>query len=115
MALPVITFCFKCHALYTRLFVHFHFLQCFYLVFPRKYYTNLGLASLFLHKLSQRELVIIVQGIVTAPILFALEEYPQLRELIDRGFTNTEDVDTVSVQISMIKYFTFFPSYMMRT
>jgi len=43
------------------------------------------------------KLIIIVQGIVTAPILFAMEEFPQLRELINRGFSDTEDVDVVSI------------------
>lgn len=33
------------------------------------------------------------QNIVTAPILFAMEEYPQLREVVDRGFGNRSDVD----------------------
>ncbi|KAI0498835.1 hypothetical protein KFK09_019730 [Dendrobium nobile] len=35
----------------------------------------------------------IKQNIVTAPILFAMEEYPQLREVVDRGFGNRSDVD----------------------
>jgi len=43
------------------------------------------------------KLIVIVQGIVTAPILFAMEEFPQLRELIDRGFNDPEDVDVVSI------------------
>lgn len=43
------------------------------------------------------KLIIIVQGIVTAPILFAMEEFPEMRELIERGFSNTEDIDTVSM------------------
>uniref|UniRef100_A0A6V7QY53 Solanesyl-diphosphate synthase 1, mitochondrial n=1 Tax=Ananas comosus var. bracteatus TaxID=296719 RepID=A0A6V7QY53_ANACO len=32
-------------------------------------------------------------GVVTAPILFAIEEFPQLREVVDRGFKNPADVD----------------------
>ncbi|KAL0912170.1 hypothetical protein M5K25_018127 [Dendrobium thyrsiflorum] len=32
------------------------------------------------------------KNIVTAPILFAMEEYPQLREVVDRGFGNRSDV-----------------------
>ncbi|KAI3921771.1 hypothetical protein MKX01_005460 [Papaver californicum] len=32
-------------------------------------------------------------GIVTAPILFAMEEFPQLRKIVDRGFRNPADVD----------------------
>ncbi|KAL0912168.1 hypothetical protein M5K25_018125 [Dendrobium thyrsiflorum] len=35
----------------------------------------------------------IKQNIVTAPILFAMEEYPQLKEVVDRGFGNRSDVD----------------------
>ncbi|PKU87396.1 solanesyl-diphosphate synthase 1, mitochondrial-like isoform X2 [Dendrobium catenatum] len=33
------------------------------------------------------------KNIVTAPILFAMEEYPQLREVVDRGFGNRSDVE----------------------
>ncbi|XP_057449574.1 solanesyl diphosphate synthase 3, chloroplastic/mitochondrial-like isoform X3 [Lotus japonicus] len=32
-------------------------------------------------------------GIVTAPILFAMEEFPQLRTVVDEGFDNPENVD----------------------
>ncbi|GAV75007.1 polyprenyl_synt domain-containing protein [Cephalotus follicularis] len=32
-------------------------------------------------------------GIITAPILFAMEEFPQLRAVVDRGFGNPADVD----------------------
>ncbi|KAJ4981465.1 hypothetical protein NE237_032302 [Protea cynaroides] len=32
-------------------------------------------------------------GIVTAPILFAIEEFPQLRVVVDRGFEDPADVD----------------------
>ncbi|XP_042520432.1 solanesyl diphosphate synthase 3, chloroplastic/mitochondrial isoform X2 [Macadamia integrifolia] len=32
-------------------------------------------------------------GIVTAPILFAIEEFPQMRAVVDRGFENPADVD----------------------
>ncbi|KAI3924086.1 hypothetical protein MKW92_045286 [Papaver armeniacum] len=32
-------------------------------------------------------------GIVTAPILFAMEEFPQLRKIVERGFHNPADVD----------------------
>lgn len=37
------------------------------------------------------------QGIITAPILFAVEEFPQLRTLVDRGFNDPSDVDLVSL------------------
>ncbi|KAI3871197.1 hypothetical protein MKW98_015097 [Papaver atlanticum] len=32
-------------------------------------------------------------GIITAPILFAIEEFPELQEIINRGFDNPKDVD----------------------
>ncbi|KAK9127681.1 hypothetical protein Syun_016478 [Stephania yunnanensis] len=32
-------------------------------------------------------------GIVTAPILFAMEEFPQLRTVVDRGFDDPINVD----------------------
>ncbi|RAL49781.1 hypothetical protein DM860_002072 [Cuscuta australis] len=32
-------------------------------------------------------------GIITAPILFAMEEYPQLRSLVDKGFDDPENVE----------------------
>ncbi|RYR47782.1 hypothetical protein Ahy_A07g033745 [Arachis hypogaea] len=32
-------------------------------------------------------------GIVTAPILFAMEEFPQLRAVVDKGFDNPDNVD----------------------
>ncbi|KAK3032358.1 hypothetical protein RJ639_035409 [Escallonia herrerae] len=38
-------------------------------------------------------------GIVTAPILFAIEEFPDLRAVVDRGFENPGDVDLVSFLI----------------
>ena len=37
-----------------------------------------------------------LQGIVTAPILFAIEEFPELRPIVDRGFDEPGDVDLVS-------------------
>ncbi|KAJ1267661.1 hypothetical protein BS78_07G074500 [Paspalum vaginatum] len=33
------------------------------------------------------------QGIVTAPILFAMEEFPQLREIIEQGFDDPSNVN----------------------
>ncbi|KAJ3678170.1 hypothetical protein LUZ60_001973 [Juncus effusus] len=35
----------------------------------------------------------IKHGIVTAPILFAIKEFPQLGEVVERGFSNPADVD----------------------
>ncbi|MCL7046694.1 hypothetical protein MKW94_027344 [Papaver nudicaule] len=32
-------------------------------------------------------------GIITAPILYAIEEFPQLQEVLDRGFSDPSDVD----------------------
>lgn len=37
-----------------------------------------------------------VQGIITAPLLFAMEEFPQLRTVVERGFDNPENVNIVS-------------------
>lgn len=45
-----------------------------------------------------------MQGVVTAPILFAIEEFPQLREVVDRGFKNPADVDIVSVSSLLIPF-----------
>lgn len=38
------------------------------------------------------------QGIVTAPVLFAMEEFPELRESVERGFDDPSDIATVSVE-----------------
>jgi geranylgeranyl pyrophosphate synthase len=38
------------------------------------------------------------QGLVTAPILFAMEEFPQLHEIIEQGFDDSSNVDTVSIE-----------------
>lgn len=68
------------------------------------YGRNLGLAYQLIDdvldftgtssSLGKGSLTDIHHGIVTAPILFAMEEFPQLREVVDRGFDNPEDVDT---------------------
>lgn len=52
---------------------------------------------------------------MTAPLLFALEEYPQLRELIGRGLTNTEDIDAVRISNSNDQLLSAFFLYMMST
>ncbi|KAI8000162.1 hypothetical protein LOK49_LG09G00297 [Camellia lanceoleosa] len=39
-------------------------------------------------------------GIVTAPILYAVEEFPQLREVVGRGFDNPADVELVSFYVT---------------
>jgi hypothetical protein len=38
------------------------------------------------------------QGIVTAPVLFAMEEFPELHEIVERGFDDPSDVATVSIE-----------------
>lgn len=47
--------------------------------------------------------LIFMQGIVTAPLLFAIEEFPQLSEVVDRGFDNPADVDIVSILFTNIQ------------
>ncbi|KAJ8750585.1 hypothetical protein K2173_015752 [Erythroxylum novogranatense] len=37
-------------------------------------------------------------GIVTAPILFAMEEFPQLRAIVDQGFDKPENVDILATK-----------------
>ena len=34
---------------------------------------------------------------MTAPILFAMEEFPQLRTIVDKGFEDPTNVDLVSL------------------
>lgn len=46
-----------------------------------------------------------MQGIVTAPILFAIEEFPELRPVVDRGFDKPGDVDLVSPWYSLEKMY----------
>ncbi|KAA8514892.1 hypothetical protein F0562_018071 [Nyssa sinensis] len=68
-----------------------------------EYGKNLGLAFQLIDdvldftgtsaSLGKGSLSDIRHGIVTAPILFATEEFPQLRAVVDRGFDNPADVD----------------------
>nr|UZG94245.1 geranyl pyrophosphate synthase [Paeonia suffruticosa] len=68
-----------------------------------EYGKNLGLAFQLIDdvldftgtsaSLGKGSLSDIRHGIVTAPILFAVEEFPQLRALVDRGFHDPKDVD----------------------
>ncbi|CAK7352280.1 unnamed protein product [Dovyalis caffra] len=68
-----------------------------------EYGKNLGLAFQLIDdvldftgtsaSLGKGSLSDIRHGIVTAPILFAMEEFPQLRAVIDRGFDNPENID----------------------
>jgi hypothetical protein len=43
----------------------------------------------------RRTFCIFLQGIVTAPLLFALEQEPQILDLISRKFKNAGDVELV--------------------
>jgi len=41
-------------------------------------------------------MALMMQGIITAPILYAMEEFPQLHEVVDSGFDNPANVELVS-------------------
>uniref|UniRef100_A0A0E0ARU0 Uncharacterized protein n=1 Tax=Oryza glumipatula TaxID=40148 RepID=A0A0E0ARU0_9ORYZ len=43
------------------------------------------------------------QGIVTAPILFAMEEYPQLRVIVEQGFDDPSNVDAALAYLARSK------------
>ncbi|KAF2314462.1 hypothetical protein GH714_026673 [Hevea brasiliensis] len=68
-----------------------------------EYGKNLGLAFQLIDdvldftgtfaSLGKDSLSDIRHGIVTAPILFAIEEFPQLRAVVQQGFDNPENVD----------------------
>ncbi|KAL9228165.1 hypothetical protein vseg_003775 [Gypsophila vaccaria] len=68
-----------------------------------EYGKNLGLAYQLIDdvldytgtstSLGKGSLSDIRHGIVTAPLLFAIEEFPQLRQVVERGFDNSADVD----------------------
>ncbi|KAG5028883.1 hypothetical protein AAZX31_05G093500 [Glycine max] len=68
-----------------------------------EYGKNLGLAFQLIDdvldftgtsaSLGKGSLSDIRHGIVTAPILFAMEEFPQLRTIVDEGFENPANVD----------------------
>ncbi|KAH7568539.1 hypothetical protein JRO89_XS06G0012500 [Xanthoceras sorbifolium] len=70
-----------------------------------EYGKNLGLAFQLIDdvldftgtsaSLGKGSLSDIRHGIVTAPILFALEEFPQLRAVMDQGFEKSSNVDIV--------------------
>lgn len=72
-------------------------------VLAYNYGKNLGLAFQLIDdvldftgtsaSLGKGSLTDIRHGIVTAPILFAIEEFPQLRAVVERGFENPTDVD----------------------
>ncbi|KAK6150086.1 hypothetical protein DH2020_017611 [Rehmannia glutinosa] len=59
--------------------------------------TSLGKGSLsdIRHVLSLTFFLysVALSGIVTAPILFAMEEFPELRDVVDQGFDNSANVD----------------------
>ncbi|KAG6581448.1 Solanesyl diphosphate synthase 3, chloroplastic/mitochondrial [Cucurbita argyrosperma subsp. argyrosperma] len=68
-----------------------------------EYGKNLGLAYQLIDdvldftgtsaSLGKGSLSDIRHGIITAPLLFAMEEFPQLRTVVERGFDNPENVD----------------------
>ncbi|CAA2967758.1 solanesyl diphosphate synthase 3, chloroplastic mitochondrial isoform X1 [Olea europaea subsp. europaea] len=68
-----------------------------------EYGKNLGLAYQLIDdildftgtttSLGKGSLSDIHHGIITAPILFAMEEFPELRAVVDRGFDNPANVD----------------------
>ena len=35
---------------------------------------------------------------MTAPILFAMEEFPELREIVEQGFDDPSNVEIVSIE-----------------
>nr|CAB3471171.1 unnamed protein product [Digitaria exilis] len=59
--------------------------------------ASLGKGSLSDIRHNLVEIITIVldkdMGIITAPILYAMEEFPQLNEVVDRGFDNPENVE----------------------
>ncbi|XP_071724072.1 solanesyl diphosphate synthase 3, chloroplastic/mitochondrial-like [Rutidosis leptorrhynchoides] len=75
-----------------------------------EYGKNLGLAFQLIDdvldftgtsaSLGKGSLTDIQHGIVTAPILFAADEFPQLLEILDQGFDNPENVDTALEYLS---------------
>ncbi|XP_073153897.1 solanesyl diphosphate synthase 3, chloroplastic/mitochondrial isoform X3 [Henckelia pumila] len=68
-----------------------------------EYGKNLGLAFQLIDdvldftgtssSLGKGSLSDISHGIITAPILFAMEEFPELRTIVDQGFDNSANVD----------------------
>lgn len=54
-----------------------------------------------LFPLEYYHIFLIMQGIITAPILFAMEEFPQLREVINQGFHNPANIEVVSTIIKI--------------
>ncbi|KAL6566207.1 hypothetical protein OROGR_001822 [Orobanche gracilis] len=49
-----------------------------------------------------QNLLLVLQGIVTAPTFFAIEELPELRPIIDRGFDNVNNVLMWYAQDNMV-------------
>ncbi|KAL3643678.1 Solanesyl diphosphate synthase 3, chloroplastic/mitochondrial [Castilleja foliolosa] len=72
-------------------------------VLAYEYGRNLGLAFQLIDdvldftgtsaSLGKGSLSDIRHGIITAPILFAMEEFPELRDIVDQGFDNSANVD----------------------
>ncbi|MQM07856.1 hypothetical protein Taro_040705 [Colocasia esculenta] len=80
-----------------------------------EYGKNLGLAYQLIDdvldftgtstSLGKGSLSDIRHGIITAPILFAMEEFPQLQKVVDRGFDDPGNVDIVSSYCSVFLTF----------
>lgn len=50
-----------------------------------------------------------MQGIITAPILYAIEEFPQLRSVVDKGFDELSNVDVVSEPFYRCNWAAYLP------
>ncbi|KAK2642935.1 hypothetical protein Ddye_024698 [Dipteronia dyeriana] len=80
-----------------------------------EYGKNLGLAFQLIDdvlvftgtstSLGKGSLSDIQHGIVTAPILFAMEEFPQLRAVVDQGFEKSPNVDIlICLEMQALEY-----------
>lgn len=52
-----------------------------------------------------------MQGVITAPMLYAMEEFPQLQEVVDRGFDNPANIEIVSSYFRLWAGFIFHCSF----
>ncbi|CBI35624.3 unnamed protein product, partial [Vitis vinifera] len=78
-----------------------------------EYAKNLGLAFQLIDdvldftgtsaSLGKGSLSDIRNGIITAPILFAIEEFPQLDAVVKRGLDNPADIDLVKENVTSNK------------
>ena len=60
--------------------------------YPVRGSSNKDVALVFLHYI----MAFMMQGIITAPMLYAMEEFPQLQDVVDQGFDNPANVEIVS-------------------